>query len=184
MRELEKYRPTLATVLDLETEGQYDEVMSWAEQASQFCEYPVVIPKVEGITRRIPRKINGKVIVLGYSVPTGHGSTPVSPQEFHGRWVHLLGGSPHRQMILYGEMRTCCDIFSADGNYAQRMAVRHNRFWANGDATYAGNRWWPRLDEADSSRWVSDAPYEAFRRSCQNIMRAWSGLASASPRSA
>lgn len=176
MLEIEKYRPVMATVLDLVEYGQFKEVLSWMEEVSQFCEMPVVVPKVVGSIEHIPERINGKDVVLGFSVPTGYGMTPVPEGEFRKRKVHLLGGSPHRQIEYWKRMKEHCDIISLDGNYTQRIAVRHNRFWTNGDALYSRNRWFPRLDETDGTRWDGDAPYEAFRRSCQNVMRAWENL--------
>jgi hypothetical protein len=176
MRQIQKHKPTMATVLDLEYSGQLSEVLSWAEEASQYCEMVIIVPKVIGSIRRIPKQINGKTIVLGFSVPTQYGSTPVPEMEFKNRHVHLLGGSPHKQMGLWRKMRHYCNVLSVDGNYVQKMAVRYNRFWTNGDALYARNRWFPRLDEAEGVKWTGDAPYEAFRRSCVNIKSAWEVL--------
>jgi len=173
MAEIKKHQPQMATVLDLEMKGQLKEVLSWAEEAAQFCTMVVVIPKVKGTIKHIPKRINGKYIVLGFSVPTKYGSTPVPKDEFAGRRVHLLGGSPHHQMRVWDIMRNYCEVVSVDGNYAQRMAVRHNRFWVDGTAWGASNRWFPRLDETDGLKWDNDAPYEAFRRSCENIRIAW-----------
>lgn len=173
MIELQRHHPQIATVLDLQNRKQLKEVFSWAEEASQFCEMVVIIPKVAGIIKQIPKKINRKNVILGFSVPTRYGSTPVSEEEFKNRVVHLLGGSPHAQMRLWQRMSCFAEIFSVDGNYVQRMAVHYNRFWTKGDAHYARNRWLPRLDEADGNKWDHDAPYEAFKRSCVNIKRAW-----------
>jgi hypothetical protein len=96
--------------------------------------------------------------------------------EFAGWPVHLLGGSPHRQLHAAHYLR----INSADGNYIQKQALAA-RFWVNGTANYAGNRHFPSLLEADGKPWgdgsnTADAPYEAFRRSCQNVMTAWREL--------
>ena len=173
MIQLNQYRPKIATVLDLESKDQFCEVLSWAEEASQFCEYIVIIPKIPSVIKRLPKKINDKEVILGYSVPTKYGSTSISPEKFAGWTVHLLGGSPHRQMSLWDIMSKYCYIFSVDGNFIQMIAIKYNKFWKNGDATYAENRWLPRLDEADGRKWSKDAPYEAFRRSCVNVIDAW-----------
>jgi len=176
MLELKKHRPALATVLDLEKKYQLAEVLSWAEEATQFCDMVVVIPKVRGIIRQIPKKINRKHVVLGFSVPTRFGSTLIPVKEFNDRMVHLLGGSPHRQIEFWHKLSQCSEVISLDGNYVQKMAVRYNQFWVNGDASYAKNRWFPRLDEADGHKWNGNAPYEAFKRSCKNIKQAWAKL--------
>jgi len=173
MAQLRKYRPKIATVLDLQSLDQLREVLNWAEEASQFCDYVVIIPKIPFVVRRLPKKINNKEVILGYSVPTKYGATSVNPEEF-AKWpVHLLGGSPHRQMSIWDIMSKYSHIFSVDGNFIQMIALRYNKFWTNGDATYAENRWLPRLDEADGRKWSKDAPYEAFRRSCINVISSW-----------
>ena len=176
MASLAAHRPRMATVLDWERDKQLGEVLSWAEEAAQYVERVILIPKVVGGIPRLPRAIGGAKIVLGYSVPATYGGTELPPWEFAGWPVHLLGGSPHRQLHAAHYMR----VVSADGNYAAKMA-RHNQFWMAGHARNAHDRFWPRLKETDGKRWgdgtsTADAPYEAFRRSCANIMAAWRGL--------
>jgi hypothetical protein len=168
MAALAEHRPYMASVLDLEQESRLDEVLAWAEEAAQWVEVVMIIPKVFCIVPRIPRVIGGKPVRLGYSVPTRFGGTELPVWEFAGWPVHLLGGSPHRQMAIAQYM----DVRSADGNYSQKMALEYSQFWTAGTATYAKNRYWPRLDEA-GERVDGDAPYAAFERSCHNIMAAW-----------
>ena len=167
MAALAQYRPAIATVLDLETEGQYQTVMEWAEEAAQYVQTVVIIPKVCGIIDRIPARIGGTDVVLGYSVPTTHGGTDVPLWEFRRRPVHLLGGSPHRQMMLSQYL----NVVSADGNMASKMA-NSGRFW--------------RREKGIKGHWVSlgeigrkdehDAPYTAFALSMEHIMTAWRDL--------
>jgi hypothetical protein len=181
MSELAQYRPQIATVLDWERWEQLPEVLAWAEDAAQYVETIIIIPKVPGGISQIPRQVGGKGIRLGYSVQSRFGSTPVPAWEF-AAWdggIHLLGGSPEKQMELaryYSHYFK--NIESTDGNYAMLMASRYNQFWMPGNARYAVNRFWPTLREADEKKWgdgtaKSGAPYEAFRRSCENIMSAW-----------
>lgn len=120
MQALADTRPNRATVLDLENESQFDEVMSWAAEASQYVsEAVIIIPKVFNIIDRIPHAINGKQVVLGYSVPTQFAGTEVPLWEFGARPVHLLGGSPQAQRELAGYF----NVVSADGNYAQKWQI-------------------------------------------------------------
>lgn len=107
---------------------------------------------------------------MRYLVPTKYGGSSVPLWEFAGWPVHLLGGSPQRQMHVWRHLACVAHIVSADGNYAAKMAVRWGQFWAPG---YAKDRYWPRLSEADGGRWAKDVPYEAFRRSCEAIMAEW-----------
>jgi len=184
MNALALHRPAMATVLDWETEESLPLVMDWAQEASQYAEKIVVIPKVVGGIPKIPLTVNGKPIVLGYSVPSKFGATPCVPWEFEGREVHLLGGSPHRQMREWQLMRVCgASVVSADGNMHSKMATRHNRFW-----TVAQGRrpCWATLRDSELAQglgikqsgelWGDDAPYEAFRLSCINIMKEWKKL--------
>lgn len=181
---LAQHRPALATVLDWEREEQLPEVLEWAEEVAPLVgEAVIVIPKVFGGIARLPRTIGGRQIRLGYSVPTRHGGTAVPLSEFVGWPVHLLGGQPHKQMSVTKYLT----VVSADGNYAQKMATKYCQFWAPGNARYARNRYWPTLREANGGvKWLddteleegeqADAPYEAFARSCDNIMAAWKNI--------
>jgi hypothetical protein len=170
MAKLAEYRPVMATVLDWERWSQLDEVLSWAEEAAQYVQTVIIIPKVHGGITELPRMIGGKRMRLGYSVPTRFGGTTVPVSEFAGWPVHLLGGSPEKQMALYKLM----DIWSVDTNYTQKMAIQYGQYWTPVQ-TVGRVKHWPRLDEVDSCA-TADVPYEAFRRSCANIMAAWREL--------
>jgi hypothetical protein len=170
MAALAKYRPTMASVIDWEREEQLTEVLSWAEEAAQYSEIIMLIPKVINGIRLLPRTIGGAQISLGFSVPTTNGGTQVPEWEFAGWPVHLLGGSPGAQMGRYGTM----DIQSVDGNMHMKMANKYCAFWQPG--TRANSNSWPSLTQADGQRWNGDGPYEAFRRSCDNIRAAWQAV--------
>jgi len=170
MAALAEYRPHMATVLDLERWSQLDEVLSWATEAAQHAQTVVIIPKAHGVIDKLPRAIGGATVRLGYSVPTRYGGTTVQLHEFEGWPVHLLGGSPEKQMRLWHKL----DVWSVDTNYTASMAIRYGQYWARVD--WPRVRHWPRVDEADGV--AADKPmYEAFRRSCVNIMQAWRELA-------
>lgn len=173
MAALARYRPHMASVLDWEREEQFREVMDWAEEAAQYAERVMIIPKIRGSIPRIPATVGSKPIVVGFSVPTRHGATPCGLWEFYGRPVHLLGGSPHRQMYCYAFLRCNSDVVSADGNMHMKMANQFCAFWTL-RKTRSGH--WTRCLSSDGQKWGKDAPYEAFRRSCLNIMDAWKGL--------
>ena len=166
--ELARHRPQMATVLDWERDEQLPEVLGWAEDAAQYVKQVLIVPKVIGGIAHLPSRIGDAEVVLAYSVPTTYGGTSVPAWEFLGWPVHLLGGSPHRQM----QIARYLNVVSTDGNMANLMATRYCQFWTSGTARYARNRFWPRLDEIGEKVTI-DAPYEAFRRSCENIVRAW-----------
>lgn len=170
MHALAMYRPEMATVLDLESPTQDNEVMSWAEQASQFTENVIIIPKYNGAVAKLPRSIKGKRVVLGYSVPTLYGGTTVPVEEFLGWPVHLLGGSPHQQLPLCRKL----DVISLDCNFHLRMANVSCQFFSFPMPEWnAKNTDWPTLKEADNVAWDGNGRFEAFRRSCDNILKFW-----------
>jgi hypothetical protein len=176
---LKKVRPHLACVLDWESPTQLGEVLGWAEDAALYVDKVIVIPKTTGGISQLPPVVGGKPVLLGYSVPTKYGGTSVPVWEFYN-WpngVHLLGGSPQAQMNLFRYFPPGT-VYSVDGNMAQSLANRNCQFWTSGNSRYARNRWWPTLKEADGRKWgdgssSADGHYEAFRRSCINIMKAW-----------
>jgi hypothetical protein len=177
MTALAEHRPRMASVLDWEYDGQLPEVLAWAEDAAAFVDTVIIIPKVHNGIARLPRKIASAEVRLGYSVPTNHGGTEVTAFEFLGWPLHLLGGSPGQQMKL---ATTGLNVVSADGNMTQMLAIRHCKFWQPGKRPFANA--WPSLKEAGGGvLWgdgsdKADAPYEAFRRSCKNIMAAWENM--------
>lgn len=164
MRALQKHRPTMATVIDWERQEQYADVMSWAEEAAEYCEMIVIIPKISGTVEKIPRYINGRDVILAYSIPTKFGSTPCLPSEFSGRTVHLLGGSPHQQMDYWRQM-PYCDIFSIDGNFWQLKAVKFCEYWQH------PGRWTP-----DGNVSEPGGNLRAFSKSATNIARSWADI--------
>jgi hypothetical protein len=172
MAALQTHRPVMATVLDWEREEQLAEVLDWAEEAAQYVERVLIVPKVIGGIGRIPRHVNGKDVVLAYSVPSRYAGTQVPAWEFAGWPVHLLGGSPHAQMRLYRHLAGVCEVVSADGSMTSKMATTRCQYWVNGTATESRDRFWPGL-----KGWTrGDGPDEAFRRSCVNIVTAWQQL--------
>lgn len=178
MAKLATHRPHMATVLDWEHPEQLPEVLFWAREAAQYVGVVIIIPKVHGGIAQLPRDIDGVPVRLGYSVPTRYGGTTVPLSEFadwpHG--VHLLGGSPQRQMDIY---RRLPNVRSVDTNYHDKLSA-NGQYWAPGTATYAANRHWPTLRESDGG-WERDVPYEAMRRSCVTILQAWRQVVAAPP---
>ena len=159
MQRLALHKPRIATVLDLEHEDQFDEVMSWAEEASQHVtESVIIIPKATGIIDRIPETINGKRIILGYSVPTSHGGTYVPLWEFGNRPVHLLGGSAMRQLPLFKYL----NVVSLDNNNNTRIAMSYVKYFANGHFYYIRESIMNTLP-------TDDEPLTCFKLSLMNM---------------
>lgn len=121
---VKKYLPKYATVRDIMTPEQckdagidyypFEQIMDWAAELAEYAQNVIVIPKYDCLDR-IPAQY-----MLGYSVPTSHGGTPLPVESFKGRRVHLLGGSWKAQlahMAVLGD-----DVVSFDNNYQGHIA--------------------------------------------------------------
>lgn len=124
------FKPKYATVRDIMTPEQctaagitfypYEQIMEWAEELAEHAENVIVIPKYNCLDR-IPDKF-----VLGYSVPTEYGGTPLPVESFRGRRVHLLGGSWKAQLAHMAQLGD--DVISVDNNHVERIASRWGEF--------------------------------------------------------
>lgn len=120
-----QYRPKYATVRDVMTHEQCQQdgiahyplpqILDWAEELAGKAENVIVIPKYDCIDK-IPERY-----VLGYSIPTSHGQTPLPAAAFKGRRVHLLGGSWKLQLAYMAELGD--DVVSIDNNYILKTAA-------------------------------------------------------------
>jgi hypothetical protein len=154
-----QHRPRLAVAPDVLTLDALDATLRYAEQLATHAEGIIVVPKVDGVLERLPRL---PWLVLGYSVPTRYGSVGSALDwDFHGWPVHLLGGSPQRQMHLSRYLR----VTSADGN-SHMKAARWGSFWEHGGWASKA-RGLPR---------DTGGPYRAFALSCTNIAAAWRAM--------
>ncbi len=167
MKALAEHKPSLATVVDWEPGREWSEVWSWCMEASEHCEVVVIIPKIAGTVTTIPEEANGKEVRLAYSVPTSYGGSAVPLWEFGKRPIHLLGGSPQKQMSIARYV----NVVSADGNMAHLQAHKC-RFWSP-DKSTKGH--WVQLGETGDQR-TTGANLAAFRLSLCNIRHAWDGL--------
>lgn len=155
----------VCTVLDWERYEQKTEVFQWIEELAPLVGRLVVIPKVNGTIGEIPTSFNGTEIILGYSVPTKYGATLVPVEEFGNRPVHLLGGSPQKQLDLYDKM----NVVSIDCNYIAMKATKFCEFWTNKKGY---TRSWVAMKDVLGAR-INDSIYTSFMLSCVNLVEAW-----------
>lgn len=123
-----QYRPKYATVRDVMTREQCQEdgipyfplpqILDWADELAAKADDVIVIPKYDCLDK-IPDRY-----VLGYSIPTSHGQTPLPAAAFKGRRVHLLGGSWKLQLAFMAELGD--DVVSVDNNYIMKTAAYGN----------------------------------------------------------
>jgi hypothetical protein len=121
---VQQHCPKYATVRDVMTRAQcaeagiayysFEQILAWAEELTQYAEHVIVIPKYDCLDQ-IPAHF-----MLGYSVPTSYGGTPLPITAFAGRQVHLLGGEPRLQVEYWRTLGS--DVISIDNNYIQRKS--------------------------------------------------------------
>lgn len=168
---ISKYKPYMATVIDWQHHVPKATVWQWCEAIAPHVEELIIIPKIPGTIKDIPATLFERPVRLGYSIPSSYGGTPNSLGEFASRPVHLLGGSPEKQLQLAQKL----NVVSVDNNYIQRMAIQQCAYWSPKHPFKTRAKYFIGLDESDLT-YGDDAQYEAFRRSCHNVMQAWRTL--------
>lgn len=156
-------RPRYATVRDVMSVAQcaaagiayypLGQILDWAAELAQFAENVIVIPKYDCLDQIPPD------YMLGYSVPTSHGGTPLPIEAFAGRRVHLLGGSWSAQLNYLYTLGD--DVVSVDNNYIERIS-RYGVF------VYPDGRY-GTLSESLGLHQLVNRRYVAFAISAGNI---------------
>lgn len=113
------WHPKYATVKDVMTEEQciaagidfapFEQIIEWADELREHADNVILIPKYPEAIEQIPEHF-----MLGYSIPTSHGGTPIPTERFKGRKVHLLGGTPLTQLNYWHKLAD--DVVSIDNN--------------------------------------------------------------------
>lgn len=156
-----QHRPIFSVAPDIEDLRKLDKTLQYAELLSKYSKYVIIVPKADGVLDQLPHK---DWIIVGYSVPTKYAGADLLGMWDMQEWpVHLLGGSPQAQLHIAHYL----NVVSADGNSSQLAAAR-GVFWS---AKTGG--WISRSPEIPLG---PDLPYRAFRRSCQEIKKAWDRL--------
>lgn len=161
-----RHRPKLATVPDLSEErvtvADIDRALKQAERLQPYCEIVLIVPKLSGQIEKLPPSI-----AIGYSVPSKYGGAQYPIWELANRRIHLLGGSPRKQMQAYLHLSAIAMVTSADGNYPQKQAVNYAMYWQK-------NKWLyhPLKDQGGKGLYQ-----ECWRWSCRNLMQAWKKIA-------
>jgi hypothetical protein len=160
-----RLQPHYATVPDLSEKQvqayDIDRAVRQAQQLSNYCEVVLLVPKLPGQIALLPERL-----AIGYSVPTSYGGAQYPLWELTGRRVHILGGSPHRQMEVYRYVQAIGTILSVDSNMAMKLATRHARYWD-------GGKW---VKHPFVGRGARDLYLDCMHRSLCNIRQAWLSL--------
>jgi len=111
-------RPFITVARDIESIFKLDLILREAEELNRYASHVVIVPKDARLSGRLNELIPRQYI-LGYSVPTRYGSTPIKPEHFR-RPVHLLGGRPDVQRRLAMQMPVVsldCNRFTLDARF-------------------------------------------------------------------
>lgn len=124
-----EFKPKYATTRDLMTKEQcveadvewysLSETLDMAEQIANHCDNVIMIPKYDCLAK-LPRTIGKARVVLGYSVESSYGGTPLPVESFRGWPIHLLGGPWDKQRAYLNLMGD--DVVSLDNNHLMRIA--------------------------------------------------------------
>lgn len=164
-----KYRPRYATVPDLSesetTVQDIERAMQQVARIQKYCDIPLVVPKRAEQLAILPVDV-----AIGYSIPSSYGGAQFSIWEvaeyLQNRRIHLLGGSPRKQMQAYLQLSPFAHVGSADGNYAQRQAIKYAMYWQR-------HSWHYHPCKGSNGK---DLYFECWRWSCRNLMQAWQKL--------
>jgi hypothetical protein len=158
---VKRFKPLYVTVPDLSermvSREDIRRALRQAEELAPYCGTTLIVPKLSGQLALLPKEMP-----IGYSVPSRYGSASYPLWELEGRQVHLLGGSPHKQMNLYRYISCLAVVVSADGNMHQHMSG-YGKYWRAG-------RWVKHPAHGSGDASVS---YECIAWSLRNIRQAW-----------
>jgi len=162
IKSIKKHNPYKATVKDIETKNDLCTALDWSRAIAKYVHEIIIIPKVTGIIKHLPRQINNTQVILGYSIPSSYGSTNVPIWEFKGWDIHLLGGGPGKQIELFMYLDNIGNVISLDINSISKAAM-FGSWWDNG--------WHNNNTDKDK-----DFIYRLFEKSCIGIMKAWENI--------
>jgi hypothetical protein len=161
LRVVARYQPRFAVVRDLSEhsvdEADIERATREARVLSDYCEVPLVVPKLGGQLALLPDDL-----AIGVSLPTTHGGAQYAFWELTGRRIHLLGGNPAVQMEAYRYLSACNHVLSTDGNMAQKVAWSAG-FWEEG-------HW---VDHPSKGTHRPNLAHTCFGLSCCNIVQEW-----------
>lgn len=88
--------PLITIAQDVLSIKQLPRILDQAYELMRWAKYVVIVPKDVRLGPRLNELIP-RDFILGYSVPSSYGRTPIQPAYFCERPVHLLGGRPDVQ---------------------------------------------------------------------------------------
>lgn len=122
---------------DVDHKDDLDAVIDFGERLESIGVTPIVVPKDDLDYNSIPDHWR-----LGFSVPSGYGETEIPITEFKQHEVHLLGGSPQKQLEYATKaIKNDIDVVSVDGNSFAKAASYGNIINSPSKLLGDGNAW-------------------------------------------
>lgn len=91
-------RPLVTVARDILNINDIDTILEEAYELKKYAEHVIIVPKDKALSKYLNNIIPNDFL-LGYSVNSSYGLTPIEPKYFQ-RPVHLLGGRPDIQRKL------------------------------------------------------------------------------------
>jgi len=104
---IKHFKPKYAVCPDIFEECKLKFYIDYAYKLLQYSQCVIIVPKVFDIIKIIPEDF-----IIGYSVPTKYGSTPITLFEIGSRKVHLLGGGIRK----IEDLMSYLNVISFDSN--------------------------------------------------------------------
>lgn len=121
-------RPIVTVARDVERRRDLPLILEQADALRAYADTVVIVPKDPSLAEDMNETIPGHFI-LGFSVRTRYGGTPIPPTAFR-RPVHLLGGRPDIQRFLGESMPVVsidCNRFTLDAAFGDYFDGAHFR---------------------------------------------------------
>lgn len=130
-----RHNPKYAVAGDYDESGSsVDTVNERSQILLDHADNVIVVPKRSGEVEKVPPNC-----IVGYSVPTEYGGTKANIDEYRGRDIHLLGGTPHKQITLTDRFGD--DVVSIDGNSYLKAATIGNKYWTKDPPRWKLVKW-------------------------------------------
>lgn len=160
LNKLKHWKPVMAMVPDFLDITQKKDLYKKIRQLKELGIMKIMVcPKFNGAIQYIP-----SFCTIAVSIPSRYAGFLPDPKELENRKIHLLGGSPQKQ-VKYIRDHPNLNILSVDGN-----AIAKNARW--GVHYGERNKW----EKAENTVWKERGYYGTVEESAKNIIKGFQRL--------